>query len=178
MRALADRLEGTGELGGTSTLYASALPRAIQTAELLSPTLGNLRVVVDCELCELHPGASDGRSWADVAASGQVPDFATDPDQPFSSGGESWTTFLARARAALVALVGRHPGELVVVATHGGVVDGSLLSFLGIGGVPGRAGSQGGALGAANASLTEWEHRSGSWRLLRYNDTAHLTGLA
>lgn len=172
--ALAERLAATAELDGATALYASVLPRAIQTAELIAPALGHLAVVTDCGLCELHPGQSDGLAWADAEASYQVPDFATEPDLPFSPGGESWTMFLARARAILMALVERHRGEQVVVATHGGVVDGSLLSFLGIKGVPGRAAQGGAALGAANASITEWEHRTGCWRLLRYNDAAHL----
>lgn len=174
VQALADRLASTAELGGANALYASVLPRAIQTAELIAPCLGHLPVMTDCGLCELHPGQGDGLSWADLEATYPVPDFVTHPDLPFSPGGESWTTFLARARAALLALVGRHRGEQVVVATHGGVIDGSLLSFLGISGVPGRAAGGGAALGATNASITEWEHQAGRWRLLRYNDTAHL----
>lgn len=174
--ALADRLASTGEMEGATVLYASVLPRAIQTAELLASCLGHLPVLTDCGLCELHPGEGDGLSWAELQTTYPVPDFATHPDLPFSPGGESWTTFLARARAALLALVERHRGEQVVVGTHGGVIDGSLLSFLDIGGVPGRAGAKGGALGAANASITEWEHQAGRWRLLRYNDTTRLTG--
>ncbi len=176
VKALADRLARTAELAGVSALYASVLPRAVETAELIAPALGHLEVVADCDLCELHPGESDGLSWADVEVSYAVPDFATDPDLPFSPGGESWTTFLARARASLTRLAQGHPGEQVVVATHGGVVDGSLLSFLGIEGVPGWAGAGSARLGAANASITEWEYATGCWRLLRYNDTAHLAG--
>jgi len=32
-------------------------------------------------------------------------------------------------------------------------------------------------LRTAHASLTEWEHDGQGWRLLRYNDAAHLAGL-
>ncbi|HEV3367660.1 MAG TPA: histidine phosphatase family protein, partial [Acidimicrobiales bacterium] len=37
--ALRDRLMITGELAGTGALYASVLPRAIETAELVAPAL-------------------------------------------------------------------------------------------------------------------------------------------
>jgi hypothetical protein len=31
-------------------------------------------------------------------------------------------------------------------------------------------------LPTANASMTEWDHGESGWRLLRYNDVAHLGG--
>ena len=37
--SLRDRLALTGELAGADALYASVLPRAIETAELLAPAL-------------------------------------------------------------------------------------------------------------------------------------------
>ena len=39
MTLLRDRLALTGELAGADALYASVLPRAIETAELLAPAL-------------------------------------------------------------------------------------------------------------------------------------------
>ena len=67
---LADRLAETGELAGTDVLYASVLPRAIETARLLAPALAGrdadggdraaLEPVNECGLCELHPGEADG----------------------------------------------------------------------------------------------------------------------
>ena len=39
VEALGDRLAPTGELAGADALYASVLPRAIETAELLAPAL-------------------------------------------------------------------------------------------------------------------------------------------
>ncbi|MDP8987435.1 MAG: histidine phosphatase family protein, partial [Actinomycetota bacterium] len=64
------------------------------------------------------------------------------------------------------------------VACHGGVVDGSLMCFLGL--PLQRVGDL--ELRAANAAVTEWlvevePGRSPRWALRRYNDTAHLEGL-
>ena len=43
VRALADRLARTGELAGVDALYASVLPRAVATAEMLAPALDRWR---------------------------------------------------------------------------------------------------------------------------------------
>src|ERR1035438_5818597 len=43
VEALRDRLAETGELARVDALYASVLPRAIETAELLSPALATHR---------------------------------------------------------------------------------------------------------------------------------------
>ena len=40
--ALSERIGRTGELEGATALYSSVLPRAIETAELLRPALGEI----------------------------------------------------------------------------------------------------------------------------------------
>ena len=65
----------------------------------------------------------------------------------------------------------RHPGELVVVACHAGVIEASLLALLPV--VGGRQGARL-QLRTQHASLTSWEVDDGRWRLLGYNDGAHL----
>jgi probable phosphoglycerate mutase len=59
----------------------------------------------------------------------------------------------------------------VVVACHGGVVMGSMISFLGL---PSQRPASA-DLVVTNTSITEWE-REGRWRLVRFNDSAHLAG--
>ncbi len=82
---LAERLYESGELREATTLYSSVLPRAIETAERLRPVVGPGPaalgpVVQDCDLCELHPGESDGMSWEEVVEKLGVPDWDRDPD--------------------------------------------------------------------------------------------------
>ncbi len=67
-------------------------------------------------------------------------------------------------------MAGRHPGQLVVVACHAGVVEASLLAKLPVAG--GLAGTRLG-LPTHHASLTRWEVDGGRWRLRGYNDAAH-----
>ncbi len=170
--ALAARLAETGELRGATALYASVLPRAVETARLLGPSVGTgaLAVRRRCSLCELHPGQSDGLAWRDAVGRFGEPDWDADPSTPLAPGGESWSAFVARAAAGVAAVAADHPGETVVVACHAGVVEATLVSWLGVS----RPRLQ---LRTAHASMTEWERSAGGWRLVRYNDAAHLVAV-
>lgn len=176
-RALAERLERTGELAGASAFYTSILPRAIQTAEVLAPVLAHssrdgaaLDLVQTCALCERHPGEADGLTWTQyVERYGRRSLPGDVPEEPLSPGGESWAGFLDRAAAALGDLARSHPGELVVVVAHGGVVDASMIRFLDL-----ADHGAGVRLHPHHTSMTEWQHTGAKWRLVRYNDAAHL----
>jgi probable phosphoglycerate mutase len=182
VRALGERLAMTGELAGADALYASLLPRAIETAELLAPALGSLgpegtfgpspTVTTECGLCELHPGDADGLTWEEFSTRYRGPNWDEHPDEPIAPGGESWTGFVLRVADALEGVVAGHPGGLVVVACHAGVIEASLLSMLPL--VGGRAGARL-QLRTQHASLTTWEIEGGRWRLLGYNDAGHLS---
>jgi 2,3-bisphosphoglycerate-dependent phosphoglycerate mutase len=176
VEALRDRLAVTGELAGTDALYASVLPRAIQTAEILAPALPGddgpgLSVIAECGLCELHPGEADALTWAQFAQRFGQLDWDQNPDQVIAPGGESWTGFVNRAADMVATLAERHRGQLVVVACHAGVIEASLLALLPVAG--GRQGVRL-QLRTQHASLTSWEIDDGRWRLLGYNDSAHL----
>jgi broad specificity phosphatase PhoE len=173
---LRNRLAVTAELVGTDALYASVLPRALQTAEILAPALvavdaTELPIISDCGLCELHPGEADGLTWAQFAERFGRLDWDQDPDQAIAPGGESWTGFVNRAADMLTAIADRHRGQLVVVACHAGVIEASLLALLPV--VGGRQGARL-QLRTQHASLTSWEVDEGRWRLLGYNDAVHL----
>ncbi len=188
--ALRDRLLRTGELRGTLTFYASTLPRAVQTAEIVAPALGRVgdrpvgddrqrdgssgggpRLVLDADLCELRPGDADGLSWAQFAERFAEPDWDVRPDQPIAPGGESWSGFVDRASDALrrvaedAATGPAGPGGAVVVVCHAGVIEASLLRFLPVHPAVRRL-----KLRTAHASLTEWRVEDGAWTLDRYND--------
>jgi probable phosphoglycerate mutase len=169
------RLLETGELEGADVLYASTLPRAIETAELVAPSLlgtavDPLRVVTDRGLCELHPGEADGLSWPEFTEKFGTLDWDNDPGQPIAPGGESWTGFVNRVAETLDRLSSAHPGALVVVACHAGVIEASLLAKIPVDG--GLAGARL-KLRTEHGSLTTWEIDDGRWRLLGYNDVAH-----
>jgi probable phosphoglycerate mutase len=171
--ALRTRLLQTGELAGAAAMYVSLLARATETGSIVAPGVGaGTAPVQDCDLCELHPGEADGLTWDEFRVRYGEPDFDVDPDTVVAPGGESWSSFVGRASEAVTRVADAHPGELVVIVCHAGVIESSLLAFLPV--APGRGRLR---LPTEHTSLTEWERAQGDWRLVRYNDAAHLRSL-
>ena len=86
-----------------------------------------------------------------------------------------------RVGGILRELAERHAGQTVVIACHGGVIEQSVITFLGLGHQGELA-----TFDIENTSLTEWRRPSdedvwwrppGLWRLVRLNDAAHLADL-
>jgi probable phosphoglycerate mutase len=183
-KALYERLARTGELNGAAVLLTSVLPRAIQTAEIIAPALGDLAAEQRCELCEIHPGEADGLTWEEFGARYRPEGLASgNPYSPMAPEGESWAGFFVRVGEALLGAAADHPGQTVVVVCHGGVIE---ASFATLGALPLRRPFD---VRITNTSLTEWSyqsvdgdlgnagHRNARWRLDRFNDSAHLAGL-
>lgn len=170
--ALRDRLRRTGELSDVAALYASVLPRAIETAEIMAPALGDLEVAQECGVCEIHPGEADGITWEEFKQRYGVPTRSpADRYRSWAPGAESWAMFVARVGASLLQLAERHAGHNVVIACHGGVIE---SSFVALGGLPIARPFD---LFVENTSMTEWvtaDDDGGRWHLARYNDAAHL----
>ena len=100
------------------------------------------------------------------------PDWERDPHAITFPGGETVAEFHHRVGRALSRIVHEHAGGAIVVVCHGGVVDVAFRALLGL---PMTGGFE---LHTVNSSLTELVHgRPGRWRLVRYNDAAHLAKL-
>jgi probable phosphoglycerate mutase len=170
--ALAERVARTGELAGAA-LVSSQYPRAIETAEIVARGLGDVEVTVDPEVGEHDPGPEcDGLSFDTFVARYGRPDWDGDPDAEWFPGGETLAQFHRRIESALRRLVAEHEDGTVAVVCHGGVVDAAFRHLLGL---PATGSFD---LWTLNTSLTELVRpRGGRWRLVRYNDAAHLAGL-
>ena len=99
-----------------------------------------------------------------------VPDWDSDPTVPIAPGGESWAGVRgARASGAVRQIVREHPGELVVAAVHAGVIEATMIAFLGVAPEVYRRGW----VRIVHASMTEWEWVPSEDRfvLLRFNDS-------
>jgi len=172
--ALRDRLVRTRELGAVDAVYTSILPRAIETAEIIRPALGEVEPSAECEWCEIHAGEAEGLTYQEMRD--KYPAVGTGDgfelfDRRFP-GSETWAEFFARVGRRLRGVAQAHPGGRVVVVGHGGTIG---ASFVALGDLPNRDGI---ALmyEAVNTSLTEWRFTGSAWRLVRFNDAGHLAG--
>ena len=109
---------------GIAALYASPLDRAHHTARLIGAAIGH-EPILHHGLMEISFGEAEGltvpEAWERYPylrpkAEGE---YNFDLQWP---GGESRREFRERVRAALLELLGRHRGEKIVVAAHGGVI--------------------------------------------------------
>jgi broad specificity phosphatase PhoE len=166
---LADRLRTTGEAGDGVALLSSTVLRARQTAEVLGRELHLGPIKQDCDLCELHPGAADGLSWDAYRKMYGTFDLIAEPDRPFAADAESWLEFMGRVRTTLERLAIRFDGRTVVAVTHAGFI---VASFLVLFAIP-RPGTST-RVDPAYTAITEWEYTAPTWRLVRFNDAAHL----
>lgn len=168
---LRDRLAATKELGA-DVLYSSQYPRARQTAEIIAPALGGLKILEDEGFGEHDPGEiCDGMSYEEFIATYGQHDWS----EPFAEtfpGGETIAAFHFRVGRAMHGALTEHAGSTIVVACHGGVID-YLFRFLLR--MPSTGAFQ---LHTLNTAITEFQHvLPHTWRLGRYNDAAHLAGL-
>jgi probable phosphoglycerate mutase len=124
----------TGELSAASALYTSTLPRSIETGAMVLPAIGaKLTAVADGSLGEFGVGEADGLTWEQIAERFVAPDWSADPSARNVPGGESLVEFFDRCAGAIDRLVARHPGELVVLVVHGGVIEQALKIYQGLG---------------------------------------------
>jgi broad specificity phosphatase PhoE len=102
-------------------IYSSDLLRARETAEIVAAALG-LEVRVDPGLREVDVGSWSGLAHGEIEAS--------DPDgfRRWQAGGKGWERgesyeeMGARVVAAVLELAAAHPGETLLVVTHGGSI--------------------------------------------------------
>lgn len=168
--ALGERLRRSGEFTHVDTVVVSTMPRAIETAQRVAAALPGVPTVQDAAWCEHDPGDVDGMTFEDYVQRYGNPDW----DDPFTThfpGGESLMAFHERVRGALTRLVTEHRDRSVVVVCHGGVIDAVFRTLLALPLVGGFE------LHTKNTSLTEFERVRHRWKLVRYNDAAHLEGL-
>jgi probable phosphoglycerate mutase len=168
--ALRDRLRRTDDVRA-DVVVSSHFPRAIETAEILNEAL-SVPLVIDDAVGEHDPGPlCDGTRFEDfVARFGEL-----DWENPYAEsfpGGETIAQFHVRVGTGLHRLLTTYADQTVLVACHGGVIDAALRQFL-------RTAPTGAFdLHTLNTSITEFQRsRPDRWKLVRYNDAAHLAGL-
>lgn len=107
-----------------AAVYSSDLGRALQTAQHLAEPHG-LVVQTDPALRERCFGAYEGMTWSELeAAEPEAIRRWRQRDPAFAPpGGETLVQLQQRVVAALSRVAALHPGQLIAVVTHGGVLD-------------------------------------------------------
>lgn len=109
---------------GVSALYASAVPRAQQTAAEVGAVLG-LPVTTLEGVHELDVGVHEGRPDSEVGPTAVEVFRRWWRDEDLSAGfpgGETGDEIVTRMRTALDAVADAHPGGTAVVVSHGGAM--------------------------------------------------------
>jgi probable phosphoglycerate mutase len=167
-RRLAQRLAGEA----AHSLYASDLLRTQQTAQPLAQQIG-LPILADAALREQSFGIVDGMRVDDIKvqhpqAWAQWLCFHEDGCMP---EGETTRQFHTRVMQAVGRLALAHPGQTLMVVTHGGVLDMIYRTArsLGLGG-PRQS-------EIPNAGLNRVRLREGGIDILAWADVAHLADM-
>lgn len=171
-RRLRDRWKAAPEFE-PDVVIASHFARARQTAEIVAEAFGGVDVVIDEGFGEHDPGPEcDGMTmdaFVDRYGTGAWED---DPFGVTFPGGETLAAFQFRVGTAVRRVIDERPGQTVLVACHGGVIDAVLRQALRT--VPNGVFT----VNTLNTSITELELlQPNRWALRRYGDAAHLAGL-
>lgn len=158
-------------------IYTSDLLRALETAEILGEELAKLYQVPPITrlplLRERALGVLQGLTYSDAAE--QEPEAflalrSRDSASAIPGGGESWNELCDRAAAALSSIAGAHPGQRVVVVTHGGFINAAHHQATGHGPTGRVANCSINVLRIGSTSLGG----SMAWAVELWGDVAHL----
>ena len=153
-----------------SALYASHLQRVLDTAAPIAAMSGH-RVQVDPRLQERAYGIFEGLTHpeASVQHAAVYQEYQTNLSPDFAiPQAESTSQMLARGRTVLTELAERHPGERIVIVSHGSFLRVMLSHMLGI---PLDIKQR---FRLANGSLSEATWRAGEWNVLTLGEVYHL----
>ena len=150
-------------------LYTSPLSRARETAEIIAQALG-VPLAVDDRLKERGLGAISGLTREEIEE--RFPEWIQrwreNPEWVPPPGGEGPEVFWERVVGVFEEIVARHPGQVVGVVSHGGVI-GTYLTHL----VGAERGTRS-PFALANGSLSIVELNEHRARIHLVNECCHL----
>lgn len=167
VRATGERFRAMQATAPVDALYVSPLPRARTTAAAIAAAIG-LEPVIDDGLREFSIGDWEGRTFRDLIETenlwgrwAQDPTFAP-------PNGESPASFGRRAVAVVQRLAERHPGQRILLVTHGGIISAVLDIWFG--------GNSGDWVrwDPHNCAVSELIWDGAHWRSVYINDISHL----
>lgn len=164
-RALQDR--------GIHRIFSSDLSRASESAQLINRSLG-LPLVKDRRLREMSFGILEGKTWAELdlyyaeaEQRGEGDWFTHCPP-----GGESRHQLTERVVSTLTDLVQTHPGQTLLVVSHGGFIGFLLRRVLSLPTSPRYVGFR-----TPNCAVHRFDHREDRFHLVTWAERVHLDPL-
>nr|WP_232535393.1 histidine phosphatase family protein [Nocardia terpenica] len=171
-RAAAEHLAIEQSRLGVSMVYSTAVPRAVETAELIAHRL-DVPMLADFPY-QKH-GTAEGHSRHAIEPT-HAHLLDSSPDYPLATGADSWASAAHRVGRALDALTTRHPHGTIVLTCHRETILAAAQHFQRIPPTLTYASAE-----VGYTAITEWEHRPRTrnpqhwrWILVRHNDTRHL----
>lgn len=154
-----------------AAIYASISSRARDTAELIAAPHG-LAVTQVADLRERCYGAYEGLTLDEISVQDEagLEAWLPHPQRELTAppGGETQPQMSRRVLAAVREIISNHPGETVVIATHGGPVKSVVAEVLGL---PIERWDR---AWVTNGSLTIVVGAPDDLRIACFNDTSHL----
>ncbi|MCK5735128.1 MAG: histidine phosphatase family protein [Spirochaetaceae bacterium] len=151
--------------------YSSDLGRAKRTARIIADTVGK-RYLTDSRLREQHYGLMQGHDGkgARELDPGFFESLARGDADYAPKGGESRRQRHDRAIDVLTDIADQHQGGVVLVVTHGGIVDSLFRETLGIPFQSPRRYS------LYNTAVNRFSFNEGLWSLRLWGEISHLEG--
>ena len=144
-------------------VVASPLSRAFETATIIAAELGLPEPTTLDAIVERHYGEAEGLDYDQIAA--RFPDDSPVP------GRESRDAVAERVIPALIALAEAHPGESLVVVSHGGVIRSVLNSVEPVSAEPTSESRPHTGYGSIrNGSVHSFRHTDGTLELIAFDD--------
>jgi probable phosphoglycerate mutase len=170
--AVAEHLLSRQASAQIHAVYASDLSRASETARAFAQR-AFMEVVADARLRERHYGDFEGHRRADL------PKLFPELGHAWNDGllamnpprGETPQAFMTRVESAMRSMALGHPGQRVLVATHGGVLDCAYRIAKGLGAHVPRTWP------IANASLNIMRWHDGRWHMMDWGRVSHLAAI-
>ncbi|HEX7540897.1 MAG TPA: histidine phosphatase family protein [Anaerolineales bacterium] len=166
-RALAERWQAEGRT--FDRVFSSPLLRACETAEIICAAL-NMPLELDPDWMEINNGLLAGLSDSEAAQSVPRPAFITPYTHTGRTGESRWEVYL-RAGRNVQKLVD-HPARHTLVVAHGGILNMTLYTILGI---PIQADSSGPRFMFHNTTFATftYEPEHHNWRMLNFDYRPH-----
>jgi broad specificity phosphatase PhoE len=147
--------------------YVSPLSRARITAQAIADAIG-LEPEIEEGLQEMSIGDWEGRTFAHLRDVDRLWErWKADPSFA-PPNGESPLLFTTRVPGTFQKLVEAHPGETILVVSHGGVISNLLAQWLGKGPHDWQRWDP------ANCSITILDQQGDGWQAYCLNDIDHL----